>query len=177
MECRNLHKLPPQSKGVLCVIKLWSSSKQYGVFRLCYVWKLDPSSNSLQCFCWKGATSDNGSRRKVPNFHGLTQQQFFKTWEEHFDKVMFLYDKHTELQYLSQVYCARPFMPTPRFDRLNRASGAFEASLDGPDVLDLPSTFSTGGGFPKINSKPTATSGPAPTEEACPSCLARTNAA
>jgi hypothetical protein len=146
MECRSLQKLPPQSKGVLCVVKLLNRHfhPPRRVYRLCIIWRLDPSTGTLQGISWKGAVATAGSHRLFPAYHELSRTDFFTSWKNHFEKISFQYEGHMEIQYLTQVYGPRPFEVHPSPAKVNPNDGLFEASFEGPDVLSLPNTASLG---------------------------------
>ena len=70
MECRNLHALPSQNKGVVCAINLKCKKSGFFNWRLCIIWKIVPSKNCLQVFQWIGSTRP-AKTGYVPDFSML----------------------------------------------------------------------------------------------------------
>ena len=125
MECRNLHMLQSQFKGVCCAVLLGHR------WHLCYCWKFLPDRDCLQLFQWVGPTGEES----IPTyFYDVEKTQHF---QQHF-KAINVRASQVSLIFLNQVSGQLPGFRRLLFDNINVKDGHFQSSTSPPDWLLLP---------------------------------------
>ena len=90
MECRNLHILQSQFKGVCCAVLFGHR------WHLCYCWKFLPTRDCLQLFQWVGPTREEG----VPSFYSDIENTH--NFRQHF-KAINVRASQVSFYFLNQV--------------------------------------------------------------------------
>jgi hypothetical protein len=140
IECRNLHKVPSQLKGVCCALRLLDKKTRLLQYRLCYIWRYTPDRNCLQAFVWKGRTTG-----LVPDFFRLeggagALSVSSTLFSEHFHFVT-LNSSLNDVVFLNQVHGPRSGLTRySLYDSINPIDRCFQCSPEKPDVMYFPST-------------------------------------
>jgi hypothetical protein len=142
IQCRNVHRVPSQLKGVLCAALLpIDRTKKPIQYKWCFciIWKYVADQDLLQLYVWKGNTvpAPRGQSGCVPSYFVSNNKGPPRTFFDDFQpcQVQSLTTKHC---FLNQIHGLRPGMNCGAPMMRRNKDGCFQCSPHGPDVFVLP---------------------------------------